>query len=250
MGANAQTAVPVFTAGQVLTAQQQTEINTGIPVFATTVTRDAAFGGAGEKTLAEGQFAYIEATNATQYYDGAAWQSVGTTPGLSFVTGATFTTATSFSLPTATFSATYQNYRIMINVTDLTADATFTMRMRVGGADVTSSDYQYGFMGIRANNGAATNLNGAAVSAWTVGESNSDGTDFFVADFDIFNPFSTVRTEIQGNQSMCLADNTSFIFRSGGGAINLTTSYDSLSFISSVASSMTGFYRVYGYSES
>lgn len=66
MGANAQTAVPVFTAGQILTAQQQTEINTGIPVFATTVTRDAAFGGAGEKTLAEGQFAYIEATNTTQ----------------------------------------------------------------------------------------------------------------------------------------------------------------------------------------
>lgn len=73
MGANAQTAVPVFTAGQVLTAVQQTQINTGIPVFATTVTRDAAFGGASEKTLAEGQFAYIEATNTTQYYDGAAW---------------------------------------------------------------------------------------------------------------------------------------------------------------------------------
>ena len=76
MGANAQTAVPAFTAGQVLTAQQQTEINTGIPVFATTVTRDAAFGGASEKTLAEGQFAYIEATNTTQYYDGAAWLAV------------------------------------------------------------------------------------------------------------------------------------------------------------------------------
>ena len=79
MGANAQTAVPVFTAGQVLTAVQQTQINTGIPVFATTVTRDAAFGGAGEKVLAEGQFAYIEATNTTQYYDGANWQSVAPT---------------------------------------------------------------------------------------------------------------------------------------------------------------------------
>ena len=80
MGANAQTAVPAFTAGQVLTAAQQTQINTGIPVFATTVTRDAAFDGAGEKVLAEGQFAYIEATNTTQYYDGAAWQSVSSAP--------------------------------------------------------------------------------------------------------------------------------------------------------------------------
>lgn len=77
MGLNAQTAVPVFTAGQILTAQQQKEINTGIPVFATTTTRDAAFGGTGEKTLAEGQFAYIEATDTTQYYDGSAWQSIG-----------------------------------------------------------------------------------------------------------------------------------------------------------------------------
>ena len=77
MGLNAQTSVPVFTAGQILTAQQQKEINTGIPVFSTTVTRDAAFGGTGEKTLAEGQFAYLEDSNTTQYYDGAAWQTVG-----------------------------------------------------------------------------------------------------------------------------------------------------------------------------
>jgi hypothetical protein len=62
MGANAQTAVPAFTAGpSAAQLQQQTQINTGIPVFATTTTRDAAFGGTGEKTLAEGQFAYIEA---------------------------------------------------------------------------------------------------------------------------------------------------------------------------------------------
>ncbi len=66
MGVNAQTSVPAFTAGQILTAAEMTEVNTGIPVFATTTTRDAAFGGTGEKVLAEGQFAYIEATNTTQ----------------------------------------------------------------------------------------------------------------------------------------------------------------------------------------
>lgn len=77
MGANAQTSVPDFTAGQVLTAAQMTEVNTGIPVFADSTARDAAFGGTGEKTLAEGQFAYLEDTNATQFYDGATWQSVG-----------------------------------------------------------------------------------------------------------------------------------------------------------------------------
>ena len=77
MGANAQIKVPAFTAGQVLTAAEMTQINTGIPVFADSAARTAAFGGSGEKVLAEGQFAYLEDTNTTQYYDGSAWQSVG-----------------------------------------------------------------------------------------------------------------------------------------------------------------------------
>lgn len=80
MGANAQTTVPTFTAGQVLTADQQNQsARTGVPVFASTVERDAAFGGSGEKTLAEGQLAYLESTNVVQYYDGAAWATVGPT---------------------------------------------------------------------------------------------------------------------------------------------------------------------------
>jgi hypothetical protein len=77
MGANATTFVPAYVSGEVLTAADLSVTNSGIPVFATTVTRDAAFGGTGEKVLAEGQYAYIEATNTTQVYDGAAWVSVG-----------------------------------------------------------------------------------------------------------------------------------------------------------------------------
>ena len=77
MGANAVTTVPVYTAGEVLTAADMNITNSGIPVFATTTTRDAAFGGTGEKTLAEGQFAYIEATDQTMYYSGASWLALG-----------------------------------------------------------------------------------------------------------------------------------------------------------------------------
>lgn len=115
MGANAQTSVPKFTAGQVLTAAQVNLIDTGIPVFATTTTRDAAFGGS-NKTLAQGQFAFIEATNATQYYNGTSWltlggkvaQVVSTTKTDSFsVASTTYTDVTGLSVsitPTATTS--------------------------------------------------------------------------------------------------------------------------------------------------
>ena len=45
--ANTQIKVPLFAAAEVLTAANMNiSAGTGIPVFATTVTRDAAFGGA------------------------------------------------------------------------------------------------------------------------------------------------------------------------------------------------------------
>lgn len=75
---NEQTSVPLFASGEVLTAANMNlSAGTGVPVFANTTTRDAAFGGAGEKVLAEGQLCYLSSTNALQYYDGAAWASIG-----------------------------------------------------------------------------------------------------------------------------------------------------------------------------
>ncbi len=71
----------LFTSGAVLTAAQ---VNTflmdqTIMRFATTAARDAAFGGAGEPTLAEGMFAYIDADNKLYFYTGSAWVEFGIT---------------------------------------------------------------------------------------------------------------------------------------------------------------------------
>lgn len=74
MGANAVTSVPVYASGQVLTAANLNITNSGVPVFATTATRDAAFGGTGEKTLAEGQVCYVEAApKKLMIYNGTSW---------------------------------------------------------------------------------------------------------------------------------------------------------------------------------
>jgi hypothetical protein len=77
MGANATTFVPAYVSGEVLTAADLTVTNSGIPVFADSTARAAAFGGSGEKVLAEGQFAYLESDNTTYYYDSASWVAVG-----------------------------------------------------------------------------------------------------------------------------------------------------------------------------
>ena len=114
MGANASTAVPLYASGQVLDAARLNLTNAGIPVFSGTATRDAAFGGSGEKVLAEGQFAYLEDTNALQYYDGAAFQPVSTPSGLTLISTTTIGTTVSSVTVSGAFSSTYDNYRINI----------------------------------------------------------------------------------------------------------------------------------------
>jgi hypothetical protein len=241
MGANAQIEVPAFTAGQILTAAEMTQINTGIPVFATTVTRDAAFGGAGEKVLAEGQFAYIEATNTTQYYDGSAWVSVGTTPGLVYLTGATFTTVSSFSLPTNTFTSTYRNYRMVLEISASSALAAISMRFRTAGTDNSGTGYRVMNTGITPS-AVANNVTGDNQTSIGL------GSGVWFGSFDVIQPqitasYTTVAGAFVQANASTLAGNTlsSTTVTSG--------SYDSLSIIAA-SGTITGVYRVYGYSES
>lgn len=143
MGINAQTSVPKFTAGDTLTAANTNLLANGIAVFGGTALRDAAFGGSGEKVLAEGQYAYLEDTNTTQYYDGAAWQPVGVSPGLVLVTKTAFTSTATWVLDNI-FTSTYDNYRIDIVWTQLTSLAQYVgLQMRVGGVANTTGNYQY-----------------------------------------------------------------------------------------------------------
>jgi hypothetical protein len=95
MGANAQTTVPTFTAAQVLTADQMNQsARTGVPVFADTTARDAAFGGSGEKTLAEGQLCYLESTDKVQFYNGTSWANLGSVTNV-----AAFTASGTWTVP-------------------------------------------------------------------------------------------------------------------------------------------------------
>jgi hypothetical protein len=247
MGANAVTTVPVYTAGEVLTAADMNITNSGIPVFATTVTRDAAFGGTGEKTLAEGQFAYIEATKTTQYYDGAAWQSVGTTPGLVFITGASFTAAATVSLPAATFSATYENYLMFFDITNSSTDIALTMRFRIGGADNTTSNYNNGFTGL--DNLGTTQTKTVSLGTAFALTDISTGVDRQIMNLNIANPFDTSKTEINGFVGRQATSIGGFAVMSGGGIFNATTSFDSLSIICSTGN-IDGNYRIYGYANS
>lgn len=251
MGANAQTTVPTFTANQILTADQQNQsARTGVPVFATTTTRDAAFSGSGQKVLAEGQLAYIEATNVVQYYDGAAWETLGPSNagGLVFINGATFTTAASVSLATNTFTSTYANYKLIFNITAASTDITLTMRLRASGSDNTTSNYNNGFTGL-TNTGVTITKTVVNQSAFNVADISGAGVGVFSSTFDIFAPQLAVKTDFCGFTSNQATSVAGLALMSGGGVFNTTTVFDALSIICSTGT-ISGNYRVYGYANS
>jgi len=240
MGANAQTSVPLYVAAEVLTAADMNiSAGTGVPVFATTVTRDAAFGGAGEKVLAEGQLCYLESTNVVQYYDGSAWATVGPavapSSGLAFVTS-TAVSGTSFSINNC-FSATYKNYRIIYDFT--VADENMTFRLRVGGADNSTSNYDR--VRLLASGSSASVATTSAATSWT-DYLGSDGASFWI--MDITNPFEAAKTSAFLANGYNAASST--VLALGSLQQRQTTSFDG--FTISGANTMTGTCYVYGYS--
>ena len=243
MGLNAQTAVPVFTAGQVLTAQQQTEINTGIPVFATTVTRDAAFGGANEKTLAEGQFAYIEATNALQYYDGAAWQASGTTPGLVCVKAETAFSAVTSVTADSVFTSTYTNYLVKI-IYQTSSTQSALMKFRAGGV-ATSTNYNRQRLLFNASTVSTDQLN--AQTSLDLGGTNGAFDQSF--DINLYNVQVATPTNVfvlnQNNFANYTTGNAGVILSANQSA---STAFDGIEWTVATGT-FTGKYAIYGYSK-
>lgn len=235
MGANAVTTVPVYTAGEVLTATDLNITNSGIPVFATTVTRDAAFGGTGEKTLAQGQYAFIEATNSTQVYNGSAWVAVGAS-GLTLITSQVIGTTVSSVTVSSAFSTTYDSYKIVI-AGGAGSSANAGIRMTLGA---TATGYYYGIPLAIYSGGGAASLAGTNTTSWEVGSVNAASLN---VNLELVDPFNTKITKVFAS----IAKDTSG--GAGGGFLDNTTSYTAFTFTPSAGTFTGGTIYVYGYAK-
>jgi len=244
---NEQTSVPLYAASEVLTAANMNiSAGTGVPVFATTVTRDAAFGGANEKVLAEGQLCYLSSTNVVQYYDGAAWATVGpaaaATSGLVCVKAETAFSAVSSVTADGVFTSTYTNYKVIVRFTTTLAD----LGMQFGVASTyTATNYNYQQFRGQDSTASATR--------------SSSQTSAIIADSSSGSFFSLCTIDISGVQ---LAEPTNFVALNGKSAgaytspsaVNLfgnqsaSTAFDGIKFLVS-SGTTTGSYTIYGYSK-
>ena len=195
-----------------------------------------------------GQLVYETDTGKVASWNGSSWVYTHSS-GLVFITGASFTTQTSVSLPNDTFTATYRNYRMIWNVTGGPAGvATITGRLRASGSDSSASSY--------ANMNVGINTAGAADSGGSAGQTSfAYGTSYPSLNaptlvLDVYEPKNTQQTHLLGSALSVTADGNNYVGRHFVQRFNATTAFDSFTLISSVASSMTGYYRVYGYADS
>ena len=256
---NEQTSVPLYAASEVLTAANMNiSAGTGVPVFATTVTRDAAFGGAGEKVLAEGQLCYLSSTNVVQYYDGAAWATVGpTTAGLIPIAPTSVAvgsgTGTANALGTVTFSgvssvslngvftATYSTYRIVSNIEATTGTADIYFRARASGVDNSSANYTFATTrAVFSTAALSVSDSGVGSTSMMIGKAIlNDKTQSII---DIANPFTADPTNLTYKQIAVLYN------YSGGGLMTVNTVYDGFTLLPS-ANTLAGTITVYGYNQ-
>ena len=240
MGANAVTTVPVYTAGEVLTAADMNITNSGIPVFADSTARDAAFGGTGEKVLAEGQYAYLESTNATQVYDGATWQVVGAS-GLVLVKSQVIGSAVSSVEVTGAFSTTYDTYLITVS-----GGASSASEVLVGlKLGATTTGYYMGGSVNDYTGGAATGI--AVTNAAAFLRASIATTQTFPLNVTLQNPFLADQTVIHCNYAITNTGGNGGTFH---GFLNDTTSYTAFTLTPASGTLTGGTIRVYGYANS
>lgn len=240
MGANATTSVPTYVAGEVLTAADLNVTNSGIPVFANSTDRTNSFGGTGEKTLAEGQFAYLEDDNKTYYYDGAAWQQVGAS-GFVVVKAETAFSAASSVTADNVFTSTYRNYRLIVNYTT-SSTAGVRFRVRAGASSVSTSTYnEQELTGIDAS--AAASRGASSTSIAVAKPSNGSFNSSFevlISNPQVATPTVLISTNFFGNGAYTAPG----VMICGGNNSN-ATSYDGFELFTS-SGTMTGNYTVYG----
>jgi len=212
---------------------------TGVPVFADTTARDAGFGGAGEKTLAEGQLAYIESLDVVQYYSGSSWLTLGPAAdsGLTLISATTIGSAVASVTVNSAFSSTYDNYHISLVGGVASGNADLSLQL---GA--TTSGYYCGYSQVTYSSGAASAAsNNAAASFTKVGVGTADSLFMNV---NVMGPNLAKVTGINGAYGVNLPASTSVLF---AGMLYNTTQYTAFTITPSSGTLTGGTIRVYGY---
>ena len=212
-------------------------IDRTIQVFADSTARGSAI-----PSPIEGMASYLEDSDILTIYNGTSWGAVGSQPTLELIDSTSFSAVASEQLDNV-FSATYENYKIIINITSgSSSGADLQLRMASAGtADSTSNRYETGEYFVGAMTAVtAGNVNSVAAAQGQLGRISTDAG--CGAEVNMYNPFTSTNTKFS-----CIS--VGHTLEVTGTGLAVTNSYDGFQILAS-AGNMTGTVSVYGYKES
>jgi hypothetical protein len=159
--------------------------------------------------------------------------------GLTLITKQSYTTSGAVNVNDV-FSATYENYFIVCKNTAASAASNLNLRLRVSGADNTTSNYSTG--AAESNTGGLTNRYNTAQSSFFAATFDQSSIWSMTATF--VNPFVSNTTSFHFSN---LADSGGFRTGTGAGNFNATTSFTGFSLLPQASATITGTVAVYGY---
>jgi len=110
-----------------------------VAVYANSAARDAAYGGVGEPTLAEGMFCFLKDSDSFLFYTGSVWSAVDTSTDATKIPLSTVTTAGDLIIGTGSATVTRLAAGTATHVLTSNGAATAPSYQAVS-AGVTSSD--------------------------------------------------------------------------------------------------------------
>lgn len=165
-------------------------------------------------------------------------------PGSALITTASFTTSAAVNVNSC-FSATYDHYLVVLNVSSTSSFGTGSplLRLRASTTDNSSSNYAFtgGFVGTSAGTSMSLQRSNGLVTSFQFDYGAIQG---IAANIRFIAPFLTQRTAINSQCASALASNET-TFCNINGTMSVTTSYDGFSIIPP-AGTITGTLSVYG----
>lgn len=139
---------------------------------------------------------------------------------------------------TNAFSATFDNYRVVVEVLD--ASTALGLRFRLGS---TTTNYYSSKSGLRYNGGTFSGVIDNTATYMDLGSCGSHGGGSMT--FDVVRPYITDRTLVNGTGSYAQASTGGYVLYAGFVANDL--SYTAFTFLTSAGTISNGNIRVYGY---
>jgi hypothetical protein len=168
--------------------------------------------------------------------------------GMVLLNTTSFSGVSSVSLPADSFTSTYTNYRILIDMSALTTGGNFTFRLRAAGSDLTTANYSSMIYYVASNNTSGIRAGNVNQTSWSAISSTAGSQiETLSVAIDLFTPKESVKTKYSGFFTSLDSAGASYYGYYAGGIFDAATSADSFSFI--LPSTGSGRVSVYGYNK-